>query len=159
MSEIQLSEEQKQLIEELGVLREQEGMQPAASRISSLLLVSDRTELTFDEIREALNLSKSATSNAINALLSASNIEYITKPGDRKRYFRTMVASWETEVKRRMESGLKGKALLIKVLEQRPPETAEFNNKLREVIEFIDYMQKELPLLMQRWNENRNRGE
>lgn len=157
MSELKLSEEQKHLVEELGVYREKDGLQPAAARISALLLVSPKTELTFDEIREALNLSKSATSNALNFLLSVSLVEYITLPGDRKRYFRSRLASWEKDLQKRLENGLKGNVLLKKVLAQRPPETVEFNQKLKDVIEFIDFLQKELPLLVQRWYDSRKK--
>lgn len=155
MAELYLSEEQKQLIEELGVFHEQTGLQPAAARIISLLLVADRTELTFDEIREVLNFSKSATSNALNFLLSISRIEYITQPGDRKRFFRTRVGSWEKEVERHMQGILQGNSLFKKVLAQRTDATPEFNQKLQEIIDFTDYLQKEVPLLVQRWHNGR----
>lgn len=42
MRELRLTDQQKELIEELGVFHEQTGLQPAAARIISLLLVSDR---------------------------------------------------------------------------------------------------------------------
>src|SRR3954454_17436067 len=85
---IALTDNKLNLIEELGGLYEQGGMQPAAARILSLLLVSDQTELTFEEIYETLNLSKSATSNALNFLLSTGRVEYITHPGEtRPRIF------------------------------------------------------------------------
>ena len=67
---IELADSKLKLVEELGVLHEQGGMQAAAARILSLLLVADQIELTFEEIYETLNLSKSATSNALNFLLS-----------------------------------------------------------------------------------------
>ena len=155
--EFKLTEEQKKLIEEIGVSKEQEGLQPAAARVYALLFVSNKTELTFDEIREALKLSKSATSNALNFLLSVSIIEYITLPGDRKRYFRMNLTNWGKNLQKRIESGLKGNALLKKVLNQRPPETAEFNQRLAELIEFTDFLQKEIPLLLDRWNESRRK--
>ena len=40
------------------------------------LLIADRNELTFDEIKDALNISKSATSTAINLLINTNRIEY-----------------------------------------------------------------------------------
>ncbi|WP_224994435.1 GbsR/MarR family transcriptional regulator [Cesiribacter sp. SM1] len=159
MTELKLSEEQKALIEELGVFHEQNGLQPAAARIISLLLIADKTELTFDEIREALNLSKSATSYGLNFLLSINRIDYITLPGDRKRYFRTRLVTWEKEVHRHLESMLKGNLLLKKVLNQRTPETESFNNKLQEVIEFMEYLEKELPLVVQRWHDTKKKPE
>lgn len=155
MEELTLTQEQKELIEEIGVFHEQTGLQPAAGRILALLLVADRTELGFDEIREALNLSKSATSYALNFLLSISRIEYITLPGDRKRYFRTKLGSWEKEVQRHIEGIFRGNQLFKKVLRQRTPETVAFNKKLQEVIDFSEYIEKELPKMVQRWYDSR----
>ena len=86
---------QLKLVEKLGVVFEQSGMQPAAARVASLLIIADKTELTFDQIRATMKLSKSATSNAINTLLLAKRIIYITKPGDRKRYFTSDIKEWK----------------------------------------------------------------
>ena len=82
-----LTREQEELIERFGVIQEQSGFAPASARVNALLTVSDKTSLTFDEIRETLQLSKSATSNAINNLLVLGRIGYKTQLGDRKRYF------------------------------------------------------------------------
>ena len=82
-----LSKKQKELIEKIGIYFEQ-GMQPAAARILSLLIVSDQDSYSFDKISENLKLSKSATSNGINFLLGVNKIEYFTVTGDRKRYFK-----------------------------------------------------------------------
>src|SRR3954464_524153 len=97
---IALTDNKLNLIEELGVLQEQSGMQPAAARILSLLLISDQTELTFEEIYETLHLSKSATSNALNFLLNTSKIEYITHSGERRRYFRFKLQSLKDGVEK-----------------------------------------------------------
>ncbi|MGB7393051.1 MAG: MarR family transcriptional regulator, partial [Pricia sp.] len=85
--DIKLTKEQQELIEKFGVIQEGMGLNPASARVNALLTISDKLELTFDEIRETLKLSKSATSNAINFLLERENIGYKTKLGDRKRYF------------------------------------------------------------------------
>ena len=75
---VKLTEKQKELIESFGVLQEHMGLTPAAARINSLLTIADENEITFDDIRETLNLSKSATSNALSVLLKMNNIDYKT---------------------------------------------------------------------------------
>lgn len=90
-----LTDKQKEHIESLGVILEGIGVSPSSARIDALLIVTNSTELTFDEIREDLDLSKSATSNAINYLLKVKRIGYKTKPGDRKRYFYTRLGQWK----------------------------------------------------------------
>ena len=79
--------QQKELIETLGRIYEKEGFQPSAGRIIGLLLIMDKEQFTFDEIVEELQISKSSASNGLRLLEIKGLIEYITKPGDRKRYF------------------------------------------------------------------------
>lgn len=156
IGEVQLSDKKLRLIEELGVLYEQSGMQPAAARILALLTVSDRYELSFEEIYETLNISKSAASNAINFLLSTDRLEYITKSGERKRYFRIKPNSLKEGVQRSLTSMNAINILLKQALEQRTKLTKEFNASLSEVTQFLDFLQKELPLVVEKW-ENRKK--
>src|SRR6187402_1614480 len=146
-----LTDKQLKLIEELGVFQEQMGIQPAAARILSLLLVSDRTELTFEEIYETLNLSKSATSNALNFLINTEKLEYITKPGERRRYFRFKIKSLKEGIQKVLEGRNAFNLLLKQVVKLRPKSTGEFNSSLEEVTQFLDFMQTELPKLYQKW--------
>lgn len=150
MDNIKLSDEKLALIEKLGLIFEQ-GLQPAAARIAALLLVSDKLELTFDEICEMLNLSKSATSNSLNLLLTMNRIEYITKPGDRKRYFRSNLSDWKETMKVKFLDFDKVNKIMREVLSQRPHSTNDFNLKLEEFIQFMEFMNREIPILFKKW--------
>jgi DNA-binding transcriptional regulator GbsR (MarR family) len=75
------------MVETLGKFYDKEGFQPIAGRILGLLTIMDKEQFTFDEIVEELNISKSSASNALRMLEIQNAVEYITKPGDRKRYF------------------------------------------------------------------------
>jgi DNA-binding transcriptional regulator GbsR (MarR family) len=79
---------QKELIETIGRNLEKQGLQPVAGRILGMLMVMDKEEYTFDEIVEEMQISKSSASNALRNLELREAIEYVTYPGDRKRYFR-----------------------------------------------------------------------
>lgn len=81
-------QKQKEVVEQIGRHFDKEGFQPIAGRILGLLLVMDKEKYTFDEIIEELQISKSSASNALRNLEIRGDIEYITLPGDRKRYFR-----------------------------------------------------------------------
>ena len=150
-----VSPAQKLLIEKLGVMHEQAGLQPAAARVLSLLIVSNNPELTFEEIIEALQISKSAASNAINLLLKMNRIEYITKPGDRKRYFRAEIYQWRESSKNHFDGMIRFSEILKQVLEQRPGSTVEFNNSLHELISFLEFLHEKLPLLYAEWERKR----
>jgi DNA-binding transcriptional regulator GbsR (MarR family) len=151
MEDIRITEKQKQLIEKVGVTYEQTGLPPAVSRILGLLLIADKNELTFDEIRDTLNLSKSATSNALNILLASAKIEYITYTGDRKRYFRSKVRDWQDGFTKTLQTMAVFQDLFKEILDQRTPETKEFNEKLAEVIDFIEFFKSQVPEIYKKW--------
>lgn len=151
MDAIKLTQDQKQLIEKLGVFYEQAGLQPAPSRVVALLLVADKTEITFDQICNTLKISKSAASNAINLLLTTGKIDYITFSGDRKRYFRSRVMNWQEETRKDLNKMLSLNNLLKEVLQQRPKSTKDFNTNLKTAIEFMEFLHTEVDTIFQKW--------
>lgn len=152
---MKLSEKQRELIEEFGIYQENNGFQPAVARVLGLLLVSDRAELTFDEISETLNISKSATSNALNMMLNTGHIEYTTFSGDRKRYFRIKSSNWQEQFSRKMDDLSVLNGLLKRVMEVRKRENPIYDEKLTDFISFLDYMKKEMPRLIEDWKKTR----
>jgi DNA-binding transcriptional regulator GbsR (MarR family) len=148
---IELTEKKLKLVGELAVFHERSGMQPAAARIIALLIVSDEPELTFEEIYETLNMSKSAASNALNFLLNTERIEYVTRLGERKRYFKVKLKNIKESITRFLSGMDTFNNVLKRILDQRPVGTREFNNNLEELTRFQDFLQQELPLLIQKW--------
>lgn len=151
MDNIQLSDQQKELIERMGVFYEQHGIPPTESRIMSLLIVCDATELTFDQIRDMLSISKSATSTALNLLLLTEKVTYRTRPGDRKRYFASNILHWEESASDGFQKMLNVITLLKEALQQRTSQTPEFNGQLAKFIAFMEYLNSELPRLFEQW--------
>lgn len=152
-----VNEKQQVLIEKLGVFYEHEGFHPAGARVMALLLIADKNELTFDEIRDALNISKSATSTAINLLITTKRIEYFTNPGERKRYFRATIINWKNHMKEKLEGIITMHSLMKEIIDQRPASTPEFNESLIELHSFMSFFHKEIPLLIERWKENKKK--
>ncbi|WP_228446722.1 GbsR/MarR family transcriptional regulator [Chryseobacterium sp. 3008163] len=149
-----LTEKQKELIEQFGVLNEKYGLPPAECRVWGLFLVADKVELTFDEIMETLHLSKGGTSNALNRLMMTHHIEYITKLGDKKRYFRCKMNNWIQMTKENFEKFDELNVILKEILKARTTKTPQFNSDLKEVTEFLDFVYKELMIAIKKW-ENR----
>jgi len=153
---IKLTEKQLELIESIGVFASERGLQPAPSRIYALLLVSDEIELTFDEIRFTLGYSKSATSNGINQLLESRRIRYITKTGDRKRYFRSNVEMWKEALSDDFNYLDQYCELLEEVLKVRTKDTPSFNESIIDLKSFLEFAKDELSNLYNRWDQIRN---
>lgn len=87
---MELSKEKKELIEDVGVLLEERAnLSPLASRIYALLILSCYDGMSFEDVVHTMQASKSSVSSNLNVLLQLHYVDYYTKPGDRKRYFRT----------------------------------------------------------------------
>lgn len=153
--DVKVSEQQYELVERMGVFYEQLGMPPTESRILALLVVCDSPELTFDQIRELLKISKSATSNALNLLLLSQQIVYRTKLGDRKRYFSSNIVNWEASISSEIQKMFKVTELLKETLAQRTPETPEFNRQLATFIEFMEFLHGQFPHIFELWKEHK----
>lgn len=148
-----LTAKQRELVERFGVFNQQQGLPPAESRIIALFLISDEVELTFDQIREELALSKSATSNALHTLSQTGKVIYKTRPGDRKRYFMSNIMSWKESASDSFQKMLSANGLLQEILDQRSASTPEFNTALKDLVDFMEYMNAELPKLFKSWKQ------
>lgn len=153
MKEAHLTQDQQKLIERMGVLLEGGGLAPAPARISALLLVSDETELAFEDVSRLLNLSKSATSNGLNLLLTLKRVEYVTRPGERRRYFRVKMTNWKEDLKEKFVAVGRMSAIYKEVLRQRSRKTPEFNRGLADMTDFLDHIVKEMPALFKKWEQ------
>lgn len=150
-----LSEKQKEIIERIGVFFEKKGMQPVVGRITGLLLLAEPAEATFDEITETLHVSKSAVSNALTFMQGREIVDYTTKPGDRKRYFKLRVKDWRNDMKKDFDELLDIDALIAEVIDLKKDKNTEFCCYLYEMKDFLAFMRKELPLLLKKFEARR----
>ena len=125
-------EEEKQFVEEIGIIIENLGGQPLLSRVISLLIIRMPEGITFEEIVEFLGASKSSISSTLNFLLQMKRITYFTKPGDRKRYFQIPVSEfWLTDIEKKIQEVDSIILMIEKVKKFKKYE----NNKLEEYLD------------------------
>ena len=85
-----MQQEKQEIIEMFGVHFEQlYNIPPLASRIIGTLIIDGcKSGLTFEELVDKLQASKSSISTNLNLLLKMEKINYFTIVGDRKKYFK-----------------------------------------------------------------------
>lgn len=131
---------QRMLVEEIGRSFDKQGFSPIAGRILGLLMVMDQEQFTFDEIVDALQISKSSASVALRNLELRGNVEYVTLPGDRKRYFRIKTLDPFDLIKDLTQRMVDYRDLQEKILElkaDKASRNARFFMELRRMIDFI----------------------
>ncbi len=130
---------QKELVETLGRVYEKDGFQPISGRILGLLIVMDKEQYTFDEIVEELQISKSSASNALHLLEIRGFIEYVTRPGDRKRYFQLKKLDKFTLVNEHIIKLRSTSDYLQAVLELKANQDAENSMLIRNIINIVNF--------------------
>jgi len=130
---------QKELVQDMGMFYEKGGLQPVAARILSLLIIMDKEQYTFDEIVEELQISKSAASNSLHILEIRNFIETITKPGDRKRYFRFRKMDKFAIIDDHRNRLQKVADFLKKVLELKANQNSENSMHIKDLIDMLSF--------------------
>jgi DNA-binding transcriptional regulator GbsR (MarR family) len=82
-----MSQARDNYIEVMGRHFEEEGVPRIAGRLFGLLMLVER-ESTLDELAEALNVSKGSISSNARLLEEWGVAERVTRPGDRRDYYR-----------------------------------------------------------------------
>ncbi|TLP80933.1 GbsR/MarR family transcriptional regulator [Maribacter sp. ACAM166] len=99
------SQEKKNLVEDLGLFfQARHKFPPLAARIYSILVLTSHDGYTFEDLMEITQNSKSSVSTNLNLLVSLKFVEYYTKTGNRKRYFRSNGSYVKNMLVERMES-------------------------------------------------------
>ncbi|MDT0676408.1 GbsR/MarR family transcriptional regulator [Autumnicola musiva] len=112
------SPEKRKLIEEIGVHFEKiHQLAPLAARIYAIMVLSPADGQTFEEIMTITEASKSSVSTQLNLLLQLKKVEYFTKSGDRKRYFRANRLYLKTTLEGYLEDITQELELLDKITE------------------------------------------
>ncbi len=140
MEESERIQKQKELIELIGRQHEKEGYQPVTGRILGLLMVLDKEEYTFDEIVAEMKISKSTASNALKNLKLRGVIEYITYPGDRKRYFRFKSGDMDdlvSEIERKINQSI---AIINKIIELKKDPNSRNSVFLKNILKSMKFL-------------------
>ncbi|MDT0649440.1 GbsR/MarR family transcriptional regulator [Autumnicola edwardsiae] len=134
------SPEKRKLVEEIGLHFEKtHQLAPLAARIYAIMILSPKEGHTFDEIMSITEASKSSVSTQLNLLLQLKKVEYFTKSGDRKRYFRGN----KMYLKNTLESYLVNISEEIKIVEKITTFNASYNPEKYEKIGKVPMIFKE----------------
>ncbi len=132
------------------------GMPRIASRIFVALTVTDSGRLTAAELAQQLRASPAAISGGVRYLMQVNLARREREPGSRRDHYRVDNDIWYQTISQRDQlltrwtAGLREGA---EILGEHTPAGARF----AESIEFFEFMQKELVLVLQRWQQHRGR--
>lgn len=155
------SPEKQKLIEEAGLHFEKtQNLAPLAARIYVIMILSPNDGHTFEEIMRITEASKSSVSNQLNLLMQTKKVDYFTKPGDRKRYFRASKTYLKNTLREYLENITQEISMVDKIIDFNATHNSEKFEKDGHIPKmFRDYLvaQKEnLKNTIQRVSEYEN---
>lgn len=124
------------------------------ARVFAALLAADSGRLTAAELTARLRVSQAAVSGAVQYLSQVALITRETEPGTRRDRYRVREDAWQEAIVRRDHALGRWVASLSDGIGAVGPGSPA-GARLAEMIEFIKFLQIEMPALLQRWREHR----
>lgn len=142
---------ERHFVEEMGLMFEELGSTRMVGRILGRLLICDPAHQSSAELAEDLMVSRASISTSTRQLLQMGMIVKHPVPGDRNTYFRVPPDAFENHMMRDMArvglfTDLCRRGLSL--LEDEPP---EHRARLQELHDLYAFMEKEMPLLLEKW--------
>ncbi|CAN5542083.1 MarR family transcriptional regulator [soil metagenome] len=153
-----LSPAKRQYIEEVGLLLEALGLPRMAGRVLGALLVAEPSEQSAEDLALGLQASRGSISTSTRLLEQTGIIERVSKPGQRRDYFRNRPGAWAEVTKRRMAAVVAFRQLAEKGLRVVGSEDLEVRRGLEEMRDFFSYWEEEFPSIFERWKASRADG-
>lgn len=138
-------------VEDVMLELEQMSVPRTASRVLAYLLVSEVPEQSMQDLVEALQLSKSSISAALQTLLQFHLIERVSLPGKRPDFYRVGPGLWPTLIHTRVSqmTALRQAAERgLSLLDEAP---GPQKRRLEEMHSLFRFMEREMPGLLKRW--------
>ncbi|CAN5880810.1 MarR family transcriptional regulator [soil metagenome] len=152
-----MDEERASYVEDFGLLFEGFGLPRMVGRLLGVLLISDPPELSAEELAEALQASRGSISSATRSLIGMGLVQRRTKPGERRDYFRMKPGAWDELMRRELESLARFRQMAERGLDIAKSDSPEARINLEEMHEFYGYWEKEMPAVLERWEEERKK--
>jgi len=147
------TEEELAFVEEAAISLERQGLFRMAGRVLAWLLICDPTEQTAGDLVEVLQASKGSVSAATRFLVPSGMVEKISRPGERRDYYRIKEGVWPALAKSQAEhyqSFVDITEQGLRILQDAPERRKE---RLQTMHDFYAWLATEMPLLWERWEK------
>jgi DNA-binding transcriptional regulator GbsR (MarR family) len=147
--------EERHFVEDVALFFEEMGFPRMAGRILGWLLICDPPEQSAGQLAQVLQASKGSLSTMTRLLIQMGLVERVGLPGQRRDFFRIKPGAWPQllRVQTQVMTGLhqvveRGLAMLA-------DEDPALRLRLEEAHDLYAFLERELPRLIQQWEQER----
>ena len=130
------------------------GIPAMPARVFVALLITDSGRLTAAELAELLRISPAAVSGGVRYLVQLGLVHKERVPGSRRDYYRMPDDVWNDMFRLRDQVMQRWAALVREGIELLGPDTPA-GARLTEHVAFFEFVSRELPEVIKRWDEYR----
>src|SRR3954468_9577905 len=148
----------REIVEQLGRLLAEWGLPRMAARVLFVLMTADEPFLTAGELAERLGVSPAAISGAVRYLTQIHMVARDVVAGSRRDRYRLVDDSWYEVTLEKMTLITTLADIARAGVNAAGGEETPAGARLAGMRDFYDFVQKELPDLLSRWQEQKEAG-
>ncbi len=152
----QMTQEQDAFVDAMGQFLASYGMTPMAGRLWGYLLICDPPEQTAEEIARALHASRGSISGTVRLLEPIGFLRRTRRRGDRREYLSAPPGTFRTFVESAGTVYRNLRLIIEQGMDAIRDEPAERGLRLEEAHEFVHYVERELPAVLDRFVTERS---
>ncbi len=124
------------------------------ARAFAALLATDSGRLTASELADLLQVSPAAVSGAVRYLVQVNLASREREPGSRRDHYRVYDDAWYEAAIRRDQMMARWNTAMREGIHALGPDTPA-GARLAESLAFFEFIQEELPKLLERWQKHK----
>jgi DNA-binding transcriptional regulator GbsR (MarR family) len=141
----------------MGLRYEEDGFPRMAGRLAGWLLVCEPPHQTARQLAEVLGVSPGSISAMTRVLLQCGCVEKIAVPGQRSACYRMRTGAWTEMMNSLLVRTRKKRILAEEGLRLTVGRSPESRQRLAELHDFQAFIERELPAVLRRWEEESSR--
>lgn len=141
-------------VERFASVLTESGFPRMPARVFAALLATDSGRLTAAELAGVLHVSPAAISGAVRYLVQVNLVSREVEPGSRREHYRVHSEVWYEAIARKDQVLDRCERSLREGIEVVGRDTAA-GRRIAETLAFFEFMQQELPLMLERWRRRK----
>lgn len=150
-------EGQLKFIERFGMLLEHVAQPPMLGRVLGWLLLCDPPQQSMGQLTEVLRASKGSISTSMQTLTRLGWVQRVRLSGQRRAYYRIPEGVWAHMLKERLAFTVVFRQLADEGLDLLKDAPLPRKRRLKEMHEVFSFFERELPAMIEHWEQRRGR--
>jgi DNA-binding transcriptional regulator GbsR (MarR family) len=149
--------EMKQFIEDVGILYGDMGLPRMAGRIFGWLLLCEPPHQSAEQLATIVAASKGSISSMTRLLIQMGMVEKVGIPRSRGTYYRIRSGSWLELIRNNLTNMTAMRKLADKGLKLMAGRDSGSRRRLQELRDFHAFLEREIPSLVDRYQQGRTK--